>query len=260
MPRAILRLSLCICVLLAPACRDAKVESTCGGTQVRLATSGKLTVAADYSYPPFAFRSPRNDLVGFEVELARHIAKQMRLEPFFVNRGSGALVTGLLSHRHDLALSGLRPTKTLQEETCVSMPFLEADLGVLIPSTAVESVDAVRDLKGKTVAVLDGSEAERYALDELDGSTIASLSTIDDLLTSVQQGKADAAVADLPFVRFSAQQSKAFAVAATIGTGDGYVAIGGKDNGPLMQGVNDAIERLVKAGTIMKLKQKFFGG
>jgi ABC-type amino acid transport substrate-binding protein len=254
----ILRLLAVLCLLLAGAC-SPKAEAICSGDDVRLTTTGKLTVAADYSYPPFAFRDPDNNLVGFDVDVAKAVAKDMKLEPAFVNRGTGALVTGLIAHRHDLAASGLRLSETLEDEACPSAPYLDASFGVLVWETNPFEIDAVKDLDGRTVAVLDGSDAEDWAIAHLKSSTLASLPATDDLLTSLQQGRADAVVADLPFVRFSARQSPAFAFVANISTDQSYVLVGAEDNGPLVLGVNHSLERLRKNGTLERLETKWFG-
>lgn len=226
---------------------------------MRLAAPGTLTVAADYSYPPFAFRGPDGGLTGFEVELVEAVAKEMKVEARFVNRGAGALMTGLLAHRHDLAASGLRATPTLREEGCVSAPYLGADLGILVPKANPHTVEAATDLAGLTVAVLDGSEAERWALGRLDRSTIASLPATDDLLTALQQERADALVADLPFARFTQERSPAFTLAGRIDTTDGYVFVASKDNGPLIAQVDEAVSKLKGSGVFRKLERRWFG-
>jgi ABC-type amino acid transport substrate-binding protein len=244
--------------VLAASCASRSQEA-CEGTEVRVASPGKLTVAADYSYPPFAFRGGDGGLTGFEVDLIEAVAKEMKLEARFVNRGAGALVTGLLAHRHDLAASGLRATPTLRQETCLSAPYLGADLGILVPKANPHTVEAAKDLRGLTVAVLDGSDAERWALDRLGRSTIASLPATDDLLTALQQDRADAVVADLPFAQFTQARSPDLTVAGRIDTKDGYVFAASKDNGPLIAKVDEAVAKLKESGAFRTLERRWFG-
>lgn len=248
-----------LCVVIASSCRTP-AEATCKGTELRLAAPGKLTVAADYSYPPFAFRGTDGDLAGYEVELVEAVAKSMKLEATFVNRGAGSLVPGLLAHRHDLAASGLRAGADIEAQTCVSEPYLDADLGVLVPKANPQQIDAVDDLEGMTVAVLDGSQAERWTLERLGRTTVASLPATDDLLTALRQDRADAVVADLPFARFTQKNSTDFAVVAVANTEEGYAFLAAPDNAPLMRGINDALGRLRTNGTLRKLEKKWFGG
>ena len=152
-----------------------------------------------------------------------------------------------------------RATATLREEGCVSAPYLGADLGILVPKANPHTVEAAMHLTGLTVAVLDGSEAERWALGRLDGSTIASLPATDDLLTALQQERADALVADLPFARFTQERSPAFTLAGRIDTTDGYVFVASKDNGPLIAQVDEAVSKLKGSGAFRKLERRWFG-
>ena len=227
---------------------------------MRLRQAGTLTVATDYSYPPFAFRSTERDLVGFDVDVVKAIADEMKLKVSFVNRGVGALVPGALAQRHDLAVSGLRETEELLQEACVSAPYLDADLGILVGSPETTKVAGASDLDGLKVGVLDGGRAEEWADDNLDGSTIAYLPTTDDLLEAVKQKQLDAAVADLPIVRFAAKQSPLFATAGRIETEEHFVLVAAPDNGPLIERVNDALGKLTRNGTKRKLERKWFGG
>lgn len=244
--------------LLIPGCAEISVPS-CSGTSPRLASEGALTVAADYSYPPFAFRDEDGDLSGFEVELMQLVAHEMELEVRFVNRGAGSLVTGLLANRHDVAASGLHATSDLEAQTCVTAPYMAADLGVLVRAPDEGAYGMVRDLRSRTVAVLGGSEAERWALANLGRSTVASLPTTDDLLTALQQEQADAVVADLPFVRFTSARSNELALALRIETGFAFVIATAKDNGPLADRLNGALDEVKGSRAFRELERRWFG-
>jgi polar amino acid transport system substrate-binding protein len=256
----LLRLLCALALIGTAAACSSRTETKCAGSDVRLVSSGKLTVAADYSYPPFAFRSRDNDLIGFDVDVAKVIAKELKLDATFVNRGAGAQIPGLIAHRHDIAISGLRVTPTVRDEACATEPYLDAGLGVLVWETNPQEIASIDDLDGMKVAVLDDSAAEDWALDHLDGVALTALAATDDLLSALQKGEVDAVIADLPFVRFSAKESPAFRHAATADTGGNYVIVGAEDNGPLVAGIDEAIERLRKNGTLRKLEEKWFGG
>ena len=246
-------------VLLLAGCAQP-TASTCTGTEMRLRASGYLSVATDYSYPPFAFRSNEGDLVGFDVDLLKAVAKEMKLEATFLNRGVGALVPGALAHRHDLAASGLRDSEKLHEQACVSSGYLDADLGILVGSPPPAEVSGASDLDGLKVGVLDGGRAEGWANENLDESTIAYLPTTDDLLEAVKQKQLDAIVDALPIVRFAAKESPVFETAGRIETGEEFVFATAPDQAALIERVNDALAKLRRDGTRRKLERKWFGG
>ncbi len=227
---------------------------------MRLRQPRTLTFATDFAFPPFALRSKKGDLVGFDVDVAKAAAKQMRLKVLFVNRGVGSLVPGALAHRHDLAGSGLRATPRLREEACVSAPYLDANLAVLVGSPAPPGIADASDLGDKRVGVLDGSRAADWAKENLSGSTVVPMPTTDDLLAAIRGRQVDAAVDELAIARFAAKQSRAFAVASRITTDEDFVFVTSPDNGELVRRVNAALARLERTGTLTKIQRKWFGG
>lgn len=255
-----LRKNLAICAVsfsLLSACSQVGTPTCTGG--IDLVAEGVLTVAADYSYPPFAFRSADNDLIGFEVDVARAVAGRMKLEPKFVNRGSGQLISGALAHRHDLAASGLRPTANLRKTMCVSDGFLRADLGVLVRSPNPSEIDTVAALAGSKVGVASGTPAADWASDELRSSTLVELPALDDLLSGLRQKELDAAIVDHAFGRFTAKASGEFVLPVRIAQGTNFVFVAAPDRAGLIEGVNSALAGLRAAGKLGELERKWFG-
>jgi polar amino acid transport system substrate-binding protein len=249
-----------ILALFACACTaGSKSDSACTGTKAELRDAGTLTVATDVGFAPFAFRDPAGKPVGFEIDLAHALAREMKLHILVLNRGTSELITGLLAHRHDLALSAMRETPELSDETCLSSSYLDANLGIVVPNPDPHEIGGVSDLKGQTVAVLERSRAEAWALDHLKRSTVASLPTTDDVLEALVQKKADAVVDELAVARFAAKESRSFKVATKIETEERFVTAGAPDNGGLIERVNAALSKLESNGTLPKLRRKWFG-
>ncbi len=245
-------------LLVIPMACSEEVQAACSGG-IELIANGALTVAADYSYPPFAFRGPEGDLIGYDVDVIEAIAKEMKLKTRFVNRGAGQLVAGALAHRHDVAASGLRSTSALRREMCVTSGYLDADLGVLVPAPNPLEIDTVSALADKTVGVLERSEGEIWARQRLASSTLASLPTTDDLLTGVRQGELDAVVADHIVVRFAARESKDFRVSLKIPTEESYAFVAAPNNAGLVAGMNRAIATLRRTGVLKRTERKWLG-
>lgn len=227
---------------------------------MHLAENGHLTVGADLTYPPFGFHPPGKVPVGLEIDLVRALAHDLKLELVVANRGTGALITGAIAHRHDLAASGLRDSDDLRSVACVSAPYMTADLAILTANPDPHKVRGPKDLDDRLVGVLENSRAERWAKETLDGSTLASLPATDDLLEALRQRKVDAVVDELAIARFAAKESSEFSVAANIETGESYVLATAKDNGGLIAKVNAALARFKARGGLTKLEKKWFGG
>ena len=247
-----------VVALVSTSCTTDPAGTNCTGTSPILRQKGTLTVAADLTYPPFAYDRQREIPAGFEADLVRALGAELKMDVLIVNRGTSALVPGLLGHRHDLAAAGLVDTDGLREETCTSAAYLEADLGVLVPAGASE-VSEAGDLDGHPVAVLDGSRAERWAREHLPSSDIRTMAADADLIEVLEDRLVDGAIEELAVARYAVTQTKGLKVAASISTGRGYVFAAAPDNGALIDRVNRALARLESSGRLAKMKVKWFG-
>ena len=57
---------------------------------------GKLAIGTEGTYPPFTFHDDKGELTGFDVEIAREIAKRLGVEPVFLETQWDAIFAGLI--------------------------------------------------------------------------------------------------------------------------------------------------------------------
>jgi polar amino acid transport system substrate-binding protein len=245
--------------LVGASCTTAPTSETCTGTSPILRQKGTLTVAADLTYPPFAYDRPRDIPAGFEADLVRALAKQLKMDVVIANRSTSALVPGLLGHRHDLAAAGLVDTDRLREETCVSEPYMAADLAVLVPSPDPSAISEPGDLDGHPVAVLDGSRAEEWAIEHLPGSDIRTMPTDADVRDAVEERTVDGAIEEVAIARYAAKKDDDLKIAAVISTGRQHVFAAAPDNGALIVRINGALGRIRTSGRLQKIETKWLG-
>ncbi len=245
--------------LLLSGCNGRSEAGECISSDVDLLESGSLVVGVDLSYPPFAFESEDGEPEGIEVELLEAIASQARLELSLRRRTAASLVPELLTHRFDLAASGLRDTDDLRDETCMSQPYLGADLALLAPSPDPHSIGDVGGLEGRKVGVVEGSRASHWARENLRQSTIETLGAPDDLLTAVRERTVDAVIDDEALGRFVQSRSKDLVVVDEIATGENHVLVAHPDNGALMAVVDAALRDMREDGRLSRLEKKWLG-
>lgn len=261
-PLRIRLLSVLAAIVLVPAsgCERPAVE-TCSGQTVRVGREDVLTVGTDFANPPFAFDHPETgDPTGFEVELAEAIADQLGVKLLLVNRTSSALIPGLLAHRHDVAISALVDTLGLRRITCVSRPYLDADLGLLARTGEPPSVEGTDDLDGRTIGIVKGSRAERWTKENLPPTARAlRAETSEDLLTALRGREVDGIIDDLSVLRYRQIGFRDTVVVDTIATDERYVAATSPDNKGLADAVNAALRKLRTNGKLKALRTKWFG-
>lgn len=262
MPLHLLRSSpVCALALSIAIAGCARPQTAgCSGSVVQLRREATLTVGMDLSYPPFAFQDQGSgEPTGFEVDLLRAVAGKLGLEVQLVGRTSGALVPDLLAHRHDLSASGLRDTD-LGTDLCPSVPYLDADLGMLVPAENPLGIGGPGDLAGRAVGVADGSEAHAWARSQLAAtSSIRPYPAPEDLLAGLRDREVDALVEELPVVRHAQTVSPEFQVVHVVDLDSSYVVAAAPDNRGLIRLVNDALQALADEGILRDLRERWFG-
>jgi ABC-type amino acid transport substrate-binding protein len=232
-------------------------------TWKRVRESGVLRVGMDASFPPFEAVASDGTLVGFDVDLAREVSRQLDLEPQFVaNLPYDGLYDALRAQRVDVVLSALAINRARTADYAYSTPYFDAGEVLVVPEGA-HTIEAVADADGRRLAVALGTqgdqEARRWArrLTEL---TVVQYQTPADALHAVEGGEVDVALVD----HVSALQA--------IGGGDNltivevpvlsvpYAAAVRQDSRRLLQAINEALEEMEDEGTMDRLVTKWLRG
>ena len=107
---------------------------------------------------PFAFFNQGGDLVGFDVELAHGLAREMGVGLTFVPVDRQNLAKELADGYCDLVMSGVIVTTNRAREVLFSDSYLDETLALVVPDDQRERYntwDAIRDQGALTIAVMD---------------------------------------------------------------------------------------------------------
>ena len=107
---------------------------------------------------PFAFFNEAGDLVGFDIELAHRLAREMGVSVAFVPIDRDKLAEQLAEGYCDLVMSGVVVTTNWAREVLFSDSYLDETLAFVVPDDQRESYaswDAIRDRGPVTIAVPD---------------------------------------------------------------------------------------------------------
>jgi polar amino acid transport system substrate-binding protein len=179
----------------------ASQESPAAGDQSlqKVKTAGKFVLGLDDSFPPLGFRDENNQIVGYDIDLAREVCKRLGVElvpqPIDWNAKEQELNTGEI----DCIWNGFTMTPERQEALLFTPAYLRNAQVVVVNGSS--SYSTLASLSGKNVGVQAGSSAQ----DALDGAADfkASLSQViefkDNLtaLMDLETGGVDAVVMDL---------------------------------------------------------------
>jgi ABC-type amino acid transport substrate-binding protein len=107
---------------------------------------------------PFAFFNQRDELVGFDIELAHRLAREMGVTLEFVPIDRDRVAEQLAAGYCDLMMSGVPVTTNLARDVLFSDSYLDETLALIVPDAQRDNYatwDAIRDRGRVTIAVPD---------------------------------------------------------------------------------------------------------
>jgi polar amino acid transport system substrate-binding protein len=122
----------------------------------------QIRFLTEFDYPPFNYAGPDGNPAGFNVELARLICEELKLQCTIQLRRFDTLLQALAENRADAVIASLSVTPETRQRIDFSDPYYRA------PARFVARRDNdMRDanpesLEGKKVAVVGGSAHEAY--------------------------------------------------------------------------------------------------
>jgi len=231
-----------------------------GGTGLSgLITDGTLTVATELPAPPFWIGEDYDSLTGgFEVDLAKEIAKRLNLGTTkFIEMPFAGLVAGQQCPC-DIDLSQVTITDERAKVVQFTEPYFDANQGILVKKGT--KVGSLEEAKGLRWGAQINTTGVAYINDKIKPSSEAQVyNTTVDAFTALSAGQIDAVLLDTPIVvgAVKANQVPDGEVVGQFETGEKYGAVLNKDSKNLAA-FNQVITTLKSEGFIDQLYKKYF--
>ena len=237
------------------------VLTGCGNNQ-QGKTDKKIIVGLDDNFPPMGFIGDNNEIIGFDIDLAKEASKRLGREVEFRPIDWSSKEVELSSGRIDILWNGLDITEKRKENILFSDPYMDSKQLIFVnPNSPIK---AVADLAGKKVGVQEGSTAdETLATDEALKKSIKEVKKYPDCISALmdlEAGRVDAIVTDEIIGRYYMSKNKESFVVLEEPVGPvGTFGIGfRKDDQKLRDDVQKVINEMKKDGTASKISMKWF--
>ena len=221
-----------------------------------------IVVGLDDHFPPMGFRDEKNEIVGFDIDLAKEAAKRLGVQVTFKPIDWSAKEAELSGKRIDVLWNGLTITEERKANILFTKPYLENRQIVVV--TGKSPIKTKAELKGKVVGVQDGSSAvDAVQKDEKAAKAIKELKKFADNVTALMDlsaGRLDAIVVDEVVGRYYiAKKAGEYRVLDEhFGTED-YGIGTRKDDTDLMSKIQKAMDDMKADGTAATISTKWFG-
>lgn len=255
-------LLVAILVLGLTACGSKDGEDT---SLEYIEDRGKLILGLDDSFPPMGFRDDGDNIVGFDVDLARAVAEKLGVELVLQPIKWTAKEHELQTKNIDCIWNGFSITDERKAQLTLSIPYMENSIAMVVVNGS--GIETKEDMAGKRLAVQGGSSAEealnsdankafRESLGEVNGSFKDYVTALMDLET----GNSDAVLMDSVVANYMINEAgKDFVVLKDNLVAEEYAIGFRKGEEALADAINDALRELKADGTVAKIATEWFG-
>lgn len=255
-------------ILLAMGAMAAMVlASGCGGdakSGESAAKSGSgipkvIRVGSETTFPPFEFTKD-DKYVGFDLDLADAVIKQMGSQMEFKSMGFDALIPAVQSGQIDLIAAGLDATPEREKQVAFSDPYFTENGYIIIVRKDNADIKDWADLEGKNVGAQVGTQQVKLA-QEAKAAQVKQLDSNSQAFMELQAKTLDAVVIDQPVGMYYLKQGgdKDLKIVGTAKGASGMVFAVKKENKELQAAVNKALKEIKANGTYDKIFEKWFG-
>ncbi|NQW71346.1 MAG: transporter substrate-binding domain-containing protein [Actinobacteria bacterium] len=224
-----------------------------------LVTPGVLTVAIFNQSPPSAYLSPDGRLIGWEVDLAKEIARRLGIEVKFEEVAFPSVLDGVEGGAADIGIASMFDTPVRQQR----VDFIDYYTGGTNWITSRDSAFDAEVPCGSRVGAVSGSAQLNDFLPRISQACIADgqapLEVIGfespaDATAEIIGGRLDAAVADGPVASFAVGAS--FGRLASVGNAveiQPYGIAVGQENETLQTAILSVLNSMVADGSYLDL-------
>lgn len=154
---------------------------------------GQLRVAVFGDLPQYGWVNKDGKRVGYDVELARRMAKDLGVKPKFVQVNANNRVDTLNSNKADIVLANFTVTPERKQAVAFVKPYMKVSVGVVSPKS--KAITKVSQLKGKKLIVTKGTTAENYFTSKQPGVHLMKFDSKTQQFNALKNNRA-AALAD----------------------------------------------------------------
>lgn len=221
---------------------------------------GTIIVAMEGTWAPWTYHDENDQLVGYDVEVAKAVAAKLGVECEFVEGEWDGLLAGLSAGRYDIMVNGVDITEERQKTYDFSTPYAFNRTAVIVAADN-EEINTLEDLAGKNTANTISSTYAQIAEDY--GATVTGVDDLNQTFELLLSGRIDATLnAEVTYYDYMKAHPDAPIRIAALTKDANQVGIPmrkGEETAALREAVNQALAELSADGTLTELAVKYFG-
>jgi polar amino acid transport system substrate-binding protein len=239
----------------------AAASAAASGT-VTPAPAKVYVVGTDAAYAPFESQNEKAEIIGFDIDVVKAIAKEAGIEVKFVNTPWEGIFNSLAQGDRDMVVSAVTITDERKQTMDFSAPYFDAQQLIAVKGNS--KITRFEELKKLKVGVQTGTTGDE-AVTKLQGKNSSNIKRFESTplaLQELQAGGVDAVVADNGVVvHYVANNSgSAFkTISDTTFAPEQYGIAVKKGNSELLGKLNQGLAAIQANGVYDKIYTQYFG-
>ncbi len=238
-----------------------------------------IVVSTDANYAPQSYLNDKGELEGFDVSVAKEVAKRLGVNVKFITPDWDLITAGKWGKRWDISIGSMTPTKERKNALLFTLPYYSspAQFAIHKDNTTIKTLS---DLAGKRIGIAGETTNERYLQKDL------SIEDVKIVYQDWKPGKLQTYPTDANHIEdlslgdglrldaiFSSKQTIAEAIRSGCGNGCPMRMLGEPpyyeplsfaldksraNSQTLVDKLNEVIKSMNDDGTLIKLSEKFY--
>lgn len=239
--------------------KDQLDQDTAASSSIeQIKKNGVVRIGVFSDKPPFGYLDAQGKNQGFDVEIAKHVAKDLlgdenKVE--FVLTEAANRVEYLKANKVDIIFANFTVTPERKEVVDFAQPYLKVALGVVSPSSHV--ITDIAQLKGQTLLVNKGTTADSFFTKQHPEIKLQKYEQNTETFDALKDKRGVALAHDNLLVLAWAKENPDYTVGITnLGEQDFIAPAVQKNNKELLDWLNKDLQKLSQEGVIQQAYEK----
>ncbi|OOF89671.1 arginine ABC transporter substrate-binding protein [Rodentibacter ratti] len=150
-----------------------------------MANAQEITFAMEPSYPPFEFTNEKGEIIGFDVDVANAICKEIQATCKFKGESFDALISNLKAKRFDAAISAMDITESRSKQVLFSDAYYDSTASYVAFKGKATLETA------KNIGVQNGTTFQQYTVAETKQYSPKAYTSLQDAILDLKNGRID---------------------------------------------------------------------
>lgn len=217
----------------------------------------KLLVGVGGEFPPFSYYDENNELVGFDIDLIKEIAKRMNMRIELRAIPWIEIFDEVKAGKVDVIIDAITITPERSQEMLFSDSYFLTGQALIIKKDNIE-INSAEDLGNKKVGTQVGSTGIEGVIDYAKNIQFITYDNIFDSIEYLKKGTLDAVVIDFEIAKKITEDYDELKITGNLLSEEYYGMVMDRNNIELMEKINRILQEIKDDGTLDEFQKKWF--